>query len=401
MACPIVTTGSGFLVQTLAHLDCQAETLGSFGFQSLAAPGSAAATLLTELLTLFVALYGVRLLFGPIEDPRDLVNAVLKVGIVLTLALSWPAWRILAYETVLHGPAEVAASITPSTLPDAHTGFSQRLQAVDNAMASFTVLGTGRQTGKLIDENQTGGFRSVALEDEAGLGWSRTIYLASTIGSLAMLRITGGLLLALAPLLAGLLLFDATRGLFAGWLRALAFVALGSLGLTVLLSVQVAMLDPMLTDILNRRTLGYATPTAPTELLALVMAFAVAIVGLMAVFAKIAFQNVWSTSRPAIAHLINATTSRQPELLPVSAAGGTIVQSRVFAISESIATAVRRESLQSETVDRMRRIEMDRGMGSLTPMTMDALAAAQPLGSGYRRSSRRNMQSHERRDKRT
>ena len=32
MACPSVTTGDQFLAQTLDHLDCQAQTLGSFGF---------------------------------------------------------------------------------------------------------------------------------------------------------------------------------------------------------------------------------------------------------------------------------------------------------------------------------------------------------------------------------
>ncbi len=48
-------------------------------------------------------------------------------------------------------------------------------------------------------------------------------------------------------------------------------MALGSLGLTVLLCVQSAIMEPWLADVLNRRTLGYAAPTAPTELLALVV----------------------------------------------------------------------------------------------------------------------------------
>ena len=42
--CPAVLNGGQFLVQTLAHLDCQAQTLGSFGFQSLPAPGAAGAS---------------------------------------------------------------------------------------------------------------------------------------------------------------------------------------------------------------------------------------------------------------------------------------------------------------------------------------------------------------------
>src|SRR5688500_8822183 len=109
MACPAVLNGGQFLVQALAHLDCQAQTLGSFGFQSLAATGSPAAVALTALLTLFVAIYGIRLLFGHGgSEARDLVGAMLKVGIVLTIAVSWPAWRTVAYDTVLYGPSEVA-----------------------------------------------------------------------------------------------------------------------------------------------------------------------------------------------------------------------------------------------------------------------------------------------------
>ena len=212
MACPAVTTGPQFLVTALAHLDCQAQTLGSFGFQALAQPGSVASVVLTGLLTLFIAIYGIRLLFGPGDEPRDLVNAVLKVGIVLTLAVSWPAWRVVAYDTVLYGPSEVAASIMPATLPPAQSGLPQRLQSLDQGIADVTYIGTGRITGDTMPAGIAREFQSVALGDSTGLGFARPIFLASTIGSLGLLRIAGGLLLALAPLIAGLLLFDATRG---------------------------------------------------------------------------------------------------------------------------------------------------------------------------------------------
>ena len=83
MACPSVPTGGLFLERALAHLDCQAQSVGSFGFQSLATPGSPAALALTGLLTLFVAIYGIRLLFGPGDEPRSAVNAALKARLNL------------------------------------------------------------------------------------------------------------------------------------------------------------------------------------------------------------------------------------------------------------------------------------------------------------------------------
>ncbi|MBT2134655.1 type IV secretion system protein [Croceibacterium sp. LX-88] len=397
MPCPTVTTGDRFLVETLSHLDCQAQTLGSFGFQSLAQTGSPASVMLSALLTLFIALYGIRLLFGSDEGPRDLVNAVLKVGIVLTLAVSWPAWRTLAYDTVLFGPAEVASSIMPSTLPSPRAGFAERLQALDSGIASLTYTGTGRQTGQLLESQATSGFRSIALTDETALGWSRPLYLASTIGPIALLRIASGLLLALAPLIAGLLLFDFSRGLFVGWVRGLALVALGSLGFTVLLSVELAVMEPWLADVLSRRNLGYATPTAPTELLALVLAFTIASAGLLFLLGKVAFQNTGSVRLPAFARDMSLTQVGTPAL---TAGGYTEIaaHSRALAVSEAIATQIRREEISAGGGDRMRQIGMASGPALLPASGQAGTSTIEPLGSSHRRNLRRDTSAQRRRD---
>jgi type IV secretion system protein VirB6 len=397
MACPAVLSGSQFLVQALSHLDCQAQTLGSFGFQSLAQAGSPAGLALSALLTLFIAIYGIRLLFTSSIGSSDLVNAVLKVGIVLTIAVSWPAWRTIAYDTVFYGPAEIAASLTPSTLPSSNAGFAQRLQGVDSGIAALTASGTGRLTGQLTEEETT--FRTIALTDEAGLGWSRPLYLATTIGSLAVLRVTGGLLLALAPLIAGLLLFDFSRGIFAGWIRGLVLTAVGSLGLTVLLSVQLALMEPWLADVLNRRGLGYATPTAPTELLALVLAFAIAAAGLLFILAKVAFQNSWSLHLPALSGLTQQTTVGQLARSGTAHTAEIPVHSRALAISENLAGQMRREEAQLGGMDRVRRITMQPTMATATGPG-EQTVRAEPLGNSYRRGVRRDMQSQRRRDDR-
>lgn len=400
MACPAVLTGNQFLERTLAHLDCQAQTLGSFGFQTLAGPGSPAFAVLTALLTLFVAVYAVRLLFQPGDEARDLAGAAIKVGIVLTLALSWPAWRVLAYDTVLHGPAEVASAALPNTVPNPRSGFAERLQAIDSGIAALTFTGTGRQNGAVLDTGPTSGFRQVALADETGLGWSRTLFLASTIGSLATVRIAGGLLLALAPLFAGLLLFEATRGLFAGYLRALVLVAMGSLGVTVLLAVEIAVLEPWLADAVNRRNLGYAVPTAPTEILALVLAFAVAALLLLGLLARIAFQQGWSGPGVMAARRVVEALAPAPRYVPVQGRVAEIAaQPRPLAISESVAQSMRRESERFHTLERIR----EPGPVSTGPAA-EGLArgssaqTAEPLGSSYRRNYHRGSASRQTRD---
>ena len=102
MACPAIITGDQFLLRVIGHIDCQAQVLGSYGYQALGQPGSPASTLMAGLLTLFVALFGIRLLFGPPPGARDTVFDVIKIGLVLTLAFSWPAFRTVIHDVVLH-----------------------------------------------------------------------------------------------------------------------------------------------------------------------------------------------------------------------------------------------------------------------------------------------------------
>ena len=403
MACPSVSTGDQFLVQSLAHIDCQAQTIGSFGFQSLAASGSPATIALTGLLTLFVAIYGIRLLFGPGDEPRGMVTAVLKIGIVLTMAASWPAWRVVAYDTVLYGPAEIASAIMPSsTLPAPQAGLPQRLQGIDTGLAAITFAGTGRIVEGQLGPREAREFRSMAFADEAGYGWSRPLFLATTLGSLGVLRIGAGLLLAIAPLMAGLLLFDFTRGLFAGWLRGLVFVAVASLGATLLLSIQVAVMEPWLVDVLNLRNVREITPRAPTEALALVLAFGIAMVGMLFLLAKVAFQNSWVTPAAILQSLrsIQIRTTAQQPWRPAGAAE-IPVHSRALAISESVSSAMRRERGEGGAIEPVRRIEMLRsGEPAGAGAAPQGGTAVNPLGSSYRRTVRRETGSQRGRDDR-
>lgn len=392
MACPVVTTGSRFLAGTLNHLDCQAQALGSFGFQALAAPGSPAMLALTGLLTLFIALFAIRLLLGESAEPRDAVNGILKIGIVLTLAASWPAYRILAYDLVLRGPAEVAGAMIPSTLPATGSGFTNRLQNIDTGIASLTLAGTGRQTGSLaLEQRQDGAFRAIAMQDDTAFGWARTLYLASVIGPLAILRVGGGLLLALAPLISGLLLFDFARGVFAGWLRGLVMVALGSLGTSVLLAVQVALTEPWLVDALRKRSLGYATPSAPTELLALTLAFALASAGLLILLGKVAFQNGWSFRvEPApvkLADRRSASAPRQPAR-PIE----LTAQARALTVSGGVSNLIRHEEARRGIPGLV--------LGARRPevLTPGGSGSDARIGSSWRRTSQRTTAAQTRRD---
>jgi type IV secretion system protein VirB6 len=392
MSCSVLTSSNAFLTETLSHIDCQAQTIGSVGFQSLSAPGSPASVLLTTLLTLFIALFGIRLLFSEDLGVEDAIGAILKIAIVLTLALSWPAYRVLAYDTVLYGPGELSARIVGVSIPSAQEELAQRLQRIDDKIVALTALGTGRQTGSLEhSQGEAASFRGIALDDESAFGWSRTLYLAFTIGTLATLRIAAGLLLALGPVFAGLLLFDTTRGLFTGWLRGLTLTALGSLGTSLLLTIQATIMEPWLSSLVNRRTMGYATPSAPTELVALALGFAIAALGLLALLSRVAFQNswplrTWSSSRTE--HHGNTQYK-----LPSRREGQSPpIHSRAETLRQGLLATTRPEDRSSEGGGRA--LSRKSGSGSENPLPL----ADSALGSSYRRNMHRRSPSQSRRD---
>jgi type IV secretion system protein VirB6 len=305
----------------------------------------------------------------------------------------------LAYDTVLHGPAELAEAIGGETLPEMGAGLAARLQQVDDGIVALTQLGSGRQVGSLdVPGEQRGSFQGIAMQDESGLGYGRTIFLAATIGTLGALRIAAALLLAIAPLIAGLLLFDVTRGIFAGWLRGLALTAIGSLGLSLLLAIEVAVMEPWLADALNRRTLGYATPGVPTELLALSLGFAIASFGLLALLTRVAFQNGW----PATIWFQHKPEERLPDqpAVPLRSdrTGELPVHSRAVAVSEGMMATIRREERFEDRRESRRLGEvMMRGDGSAT-MAGGGRDRTQGLGSTYRRTAGRTSGAHQRRN---
>lgn len=393
MACPVPTTGNAFLSGILAHIDCQAQTLGSSGYQALANPGSSASLILTALLTLFIAFFGIRMLLGHIPDTSEVVRASLKIGVVLLLASSWSAYRTIAYDGVLRGPAEIVETIgTPAGLPGAGGGLVARLQAVDDAIVAFIVTGTGRfdLAGAAQPDAPTTPVGRTPVSDDFAFGIARIAYLAGAIGALGLVRLVGGILLALAPLFAGLLLFDATRGLFMGWLRMLVASALAALAVTIVLAVQLSVLEPWLTDVLARRAVRIATPAAPLELLVLTVSFALIQWAMIAAAIRIAFatsQLTWLTRQ--LAGRASEMRVYDARALPVTSQDVSLAQaSRASAVAEAVATAQRRE---------MSRIE---NYGSRVPgdsLTMRAngergtmaTPATTPIGQSYRRNARR------------
>ena len=215
MACQSLPATS-FIGGVIDFVDCQAQAIGSGGYQALAAPGSTLSLLLTGLLTLFVALFGYRMLLGHTPGMRDGVLALVKVGIVLALALSWPTYRTLVYDIALKGPAELAGEIgSPATLPGANGGLVARLDNADRFLVALAILGPGEIPVAQQASQPQAAPPPMAGFDALALGGSRMMFLSAAIAALASVRLIAGLMLALGPFFIAFLLFDGTRGLFA------------------------------------------------------------------------------------------------------------------------------------------------------------------------------------------
>ncbi|WP_209348254.1 type IV secretion system protein [Pontixanthobacter sp. CEM42] len=392
MACPTILTGDRFLVRVIDHIDCQAQFLGSYGYQALGQPGSLASNVMLGLLTLFIALFAFRLLFGPAPGGRDVVFDLLKIGIVLTLAFSWPAFRTVVHDVVVDGPAQVTSIVAAPALVGQSERLADRVQKADTAMVRLAELGTGRNTGVTLEGGETGAsFAGTSLQDDTAIGYGRMFYLSGIMGSLVLIRIVAALLLALAPLAAGLLLFEATRGLFSGWIKGLILSMLGSIGVTIVLLVELSILEPWLADALRVRVAGYATPSAAIELFAISSAFLVVKFAMIWLLAKVAFARGWM-SVPTYAGE-QAANLFSPKVPVIADAGDSIVPTRVQRIADNVETVIKREqntemrrlTHRSLAADSMEEVASDRPQA-----IANTTSEQERLGSSYRRPARRN-----------
>jgi type IV secretion system protein VirB6 len=276
---------SGFISSMTGAIDCQAQVLGSGAWQVLATPGSTLLTLLTGFLTIFMALIGYNLLFGTTMTVRSATVSFVKIGAVFALATSWPAYRTLVYDLMLDGPTQLVAEIGPRAGVVGSDGtLLQRLDLTDQRLTQLAILGPGIPPPTQYEEVPPpfGGFDAFAL------GGARITFLITAIGGLAIVRIITGLMLGLGPFFIAFLLFDGTRGLFEGWIRVLAGAALASIGASIAIGLELAFIEPWLSDVLTRRIAGEALPTMPTELFVLALLFSILVLAALYACARVA-----------------------------------------------------------------------------------------------------------------
>jgi type IV secretion system protein VirB6 len=273
--CAAQPDGTGIVSTVTRFVDCQTETFVFGAYQSLASPGSTLSVLLTAFLTILIALLGYNLLLGKAPSLRSGTLTMAKIGVVLALATSWPAYQTLVYDIAVNGPDEIASEIgRGSGVPGSDGTLKLRLDAVDSALIQLAILGPGpyapdaQTTARnYLPPPPFVGFNAMAL------GISRILFLIAALGSLVAIRVVAGLALALGPFFVAFLLFSHTRSLFEGWIRVLAGTAFASLIVFVVLGLELALIEPWIAQALAIRAADQPLPSMPSELLVIVTLF--------------------------------------------------------------------------------------------------------------------------------
>jgi len=396
IVCAAPATAGGLAVWLDQYLDCQARALGENGFQALAG-GPMMSGLLSGLVTIFVALIGYRLILGNIPDLRDGVVWVVRLGVVLALTTSWPAFQTLVYRVAVDAPVEFAEVVIPAVgLPSA--GLQMRIQQAYDTMR----LGATSVVGPATDAPPV----SRLGPGQPALPQTASLLVVSTTGVVAALRLAVGFLLAVAPLALLGLLFDATLGLFSGWVRALVGAALGVAAATFVSAIEVVALENQLASLQAYQLGGVAGVMDPQGLTTIVLLFALVMVVVVIAAARMASAFRLRALTVARAGETNVHHMRpgQPARLAAEMTAGTralrtapAMHARVSSVSDALVSTVRREQAQaSDSVgsdpSRRTRIIDSRGADPV-------VAPGRALGVSGRRSSGRRTRSGMRRDR--
>lgn len=229
--CDLVAQDMGTgVAAALAAVDCIASEVTGEAFGRLFAPGGSLAIVLTILLTLYVAFFGISLLLGRSNlSVRALTPRMITIGLVLTFATSWVAYQSVVWNLAIGAPDWLAGVLT-DTEGSATATFATKLDIVFLA----------------VQEASTGEVDINAFSPQGMMWLGAMLLLLGTVGLLVTARIALALLVALGPIFVVMGLFNGTRGLFTGWLKGVVMLALTPLFAVLGGSIMLELAVPIL-----------------------------------------------------------------------------------------------------------------------------------------------------------
>ena len=266
--CTTASNADRFASRLLADTDCQAFGLIERGYAALAQPGGTVSTALTGLLVIAVAFFGYRLLLGRGLALNDAVGLTIKIGVVLMIAGSWESWQALAYQGLAQAPSQVASDMLIAI------GGPPPLDSLQRALDDLTSASDGYRARAGIASPLVGGPAAAA----AVLNLASVVLTLSIVGLLVATKVVLAALLAIAPAMAGLLLFDATRGMAQGWIGAMAAAAMAPMFVLIVAAIEFAILAPMIARLLAEQAAGTFENASVMPIGLVVVVFAIALI---------------------------------------------------------------------------------------------------------------------------
>lgn len=238
MTCPAFTGGGPSIVaEALRTVDCQAGEATAAAFSRLFGGEGVLTVALSLVLTIYVALFALRLLTGQSRlGISALTPRMMGLGLALTFATSWVAYSSVIWTLLASGPDWIAASLLGIKGSAAHA-FAERLDLLFAAVAD-----AAEQAQKAA-----GDAKGTTPGDL--LAYAALLLLLGTVGVLVTSRIALAVLLALGPIFLILALFRGTRGLFEGWVKTAVMFALAPMFATLIGVGSVAMLNPVVASL--------------------------------------------------------------------------------------------------------------------------------------------------------
>jgi len=391
----------GVAVRLASYVDCQSRMLGENGFQALVG-GPEMASILSGLVAIFVALIGYRLLLNTAPTLRDGVSLTARLGIVLALVTSWPAFQTLVYRVTTDGPVELAAILLPASgLPS--TGIEQRVQAAYDAIRGGPSMNGGsvQQTGIVAAPGAIPAANALPAPAFSGfqpLPQTASLFVMSTVGFMAALHLVVGFLLAVAPFGILSLLFNSTLGIFNGWVRAIVGAALGVLAASIASAIELSVVEM---EVAHMQAAGPAA-SDPQAIVTAVLCFVVVAIAMAYAAFRMAgaFRLPWGEVIVGQDRATERQSSGALQPVPALAARETArihaSQSRAEGVADALAIAAHRDrAFQQEpgasAAPPRRVLNSEAGRGETSPPV--------PLGVAGRRSTQRRTRSATRRDR--
>ena len=263
--CPTGIDPATLARDVLATADCLIAAQVAQSYAALLAPGGSLGAALTIALTVYVAIFGYRLMLGLSRlTLGEVIPHFIKIGIILALVTSWPSYQTLVFNLLFNGPQQLAAALAqPAAGIGGTNDVMLTLQAVfdrlTDAASDAWAQGNAAVPAASTPLPPVAGaatavpvpvpvmpFALGAPQFVAVLLWlSALVLMAMSVGLLLVVRIVLALLLVVGPLFIAFALFRPTRGLAEGWLRTTIKFALVPLFALPLIIAIIAVVAPM------------------------------------------------------------------------------------------------------------------------------------------------------------